>query len=146
VRRAHAQERQVLQDRVTPPPSGELQLSPAQQAVSILAPFRIIKKTLNGPGDRGKNLHWAGLRVEMLEKLYRLGEAIELQRREREMATNTPVEDLLTSSQTLGWLTKGEFANTSALIIERIILRLRELGQFPKDVKQRVSNRIPEYK
>jgi hypothetical protein len=52
----------------------------------------------------------------------------------------------LTYFQRLGWLVKEEFANTSALTIERIILRLHKLGHFPEDAGKRVFNRIQKSK
>jgi hypothetical protein len=48
--------------------------------------------------------------------------------------------------QRLGWLVKEEFANTSALTIERITLRLHKLGHFPEDAGKRVFNRIQKSK
>lgn len=190
----------MLQNKVTKPPLQDFN-SPAQQAVSITAPFRkranmmsdgaypaymvaggedmlmgmqlkldndldpvnkgplmngpIIKKGLSGPNDPGKNLHWAGLRVEMLDRLYKLEKDTlvqwrepNIQLREPTIDANLTVEELLKWFVRWGWLAVdgSEFANTSALIIERIILRLHKLGQFPADVDQRVFNRIPNSK
>ncbi|WP_133470982.1 hypothetical protein [Paraglaciecola marina] len=147
--------------------------SPAQQAVSILAPFRdrqsevlfadgvyppymvaggedmlmgfqlglnshprghiisgeIAKKSLEGPGD-SNNKHWNVLRVDMLKYLYNNEKKTKVLWYGKPQTIET-VLGILIASRNLS-PKPAEVYNTSACIIERIILRLHKLNQFPE--------------
>ncbi|WP_157646299.1 hypothetical protein [Burkholderia ubonensis] len=161
--------------------------SPAQQLVSVMAPFRdkfkdgiypaymvaggedmlmgmelnlicedrnivlldrkIVKKALRGDPDPS-NEYWDGARVKTLVELYK---------EEKNALVNFEGETmelggLMSRFVDLGWIDQkpaagyphgAELYNTSACVVERIILRLRKTGKFHDNFNGVIFNRLP---
>jgi len=118
----------------------QLKLNEDDRNVALL-PGRILKKGLQGPQDNS-NAYWNEARVTTLRTLF------EAEKNTPLIFENEPMSlgELMESFVQEGWIQQHpgpDSYTASACVIERIILRLHKLGEFPANIDSTVFNRCP---